>query len=172
MLTQYNTNSTVSVLCARLAFSMCAQSEYSPGILAQAVEAVKAQGVAYFGAVGNDAGTAWETISNWVAVGNRTLHNFGTTQQPDPFMQVQVYGSPDMPVVRFILQVSAAQHVCRLVRLAGAGASVPTAVTPYGKLLVPGCCIQTASLTKLLYAYALLLPCSGTSHSSGTPTVV
>ncbi|WIA13571.1 hypothetical protein OEZ85_007138 [Tetradesmus obliquus] len=69
-----------------------AESEYSPGPIAQAVDMVKAQGVAYFAAAGNSNGGAWEAAANWVVDqdSGKVLHNFGTAENPTTSLQLSV----------------------------------------------------------------------------------
>jgi hypothetical protein len=77
------------------------QGEYSVGVITQAVEQVAARGVAYFGAAGNYDGQAWEaTPAQWMTVGNRTFHNFGTAAAPNTFLEVYLFGR-----TRFYLHV-------------------------------------------------------------------
>lgn len=81
------------------------QPEYSPGFLTQAVDTVKAAGVAYFGAVGNWQGSAWESEASWVTVGNRSLFNFGTAASPSTTLELTLYKSGT--AARLYLHVSA-----------------------------------------------------------------
>lgn len=81
-----------------------AESEYSPGPIAQAVDMVKAQGVAYFAAAGNSNGGAWEAAANWVVDqdSGKVLHNFGTAENPTTSLQLSVLQELDTDFYYFL----------------------------------------------------------------------
>jgi hypothetical protein len=63
---------------------------FQDGIVAQAVDAVKKRGVAYFSSSGNDARQSYESpFRKSSSVGLSGLrHNFGTRKQPDPLQTI------------------------------------------------------------------------------------
>ena len=78
---------------------------FQDGIIAQAVDSVKAMGVAYFSAAGNQASASYEAtyVSSGVSgyASGSTRHDFDTGGSTDSLMQVTIPGSTQ---VIFVLQ--------------------------------------------------------------------
>jgi hypothetical protein len=70
---------------------------FQDGIVAQAVDTVKARGVAYFSSAGNDARASYESpFRKSNSVGESGVrHNFGTRQQLDPMQTITVTDQAD-----------------------------------------------------------------------------
>lgn len=82
-----------------------AEPMFQDGVIAQAVDTVKAMGVPYFSAAGNSASDSYEAtfVDSGVAgfAGGSTRHDFDTSGGTDSLMQVSIPGSTQ---VIFVLQ--------------------------------------------------------------------
>jgi hypothetical protein len=75
-----------------------AEPAFSQGLIAQAVEVVKAQGVAYFAAAGNFNNLAYEASADWVedASSSKVLHNIGGSGGAVASLELSVHPVPNI----------------------------------------------------------------------------